>query len=198
MNALLNELQEVEYTLLSKGLVTELCAERTSTTCNLWKSYMKLSSPLNIGLLHAGTKEEDPSGEERTIDDVIRRLEIEHNNYCILLREGFPVPEMYGHLLQNPVVKIYSHGYMQRAGIIVQHLDELSVHNVNHHLQWMREDIANLSPDKQEKSRSDYALIKNLCAMLCPCDLQLLLTKEGNLYVIDVETIGPGKIIPDL
>lgn len=189
MNSLVDQVLSDFEAVRLEGLSSNVLESSGRPRTSLWKSYRRFRGR-KYGLLYIEPREEDDAAghDEITTEDIVCWLEQEQKNYSILQGMGANVPFMYDFLFEK-VVRIGNSG---AAGIIVEHLDEIGVYKLSpsiSQIQRLRDKILTLNEDQRTTAQKDYETIANALIFQSPRDPQVLLTKSGRIYLIDVEIL---------
>jgi hypothetical protein len=173
-------------------IVPESCKIGTS-----FKSYCRLVINPNLGILFSDEITDDSCEHRRSLDQIIRRLSDE-DRYLKELRDlGARVPQVYSHR-DGVVVKFTDRRTatpQNAAGMVIQHIEGEGPFKLMYELPRLAK-VAR-AYKVEEPIQKEYERIREIARSRCPRDLQVFMTRECTLVVLDVEQLGMGQRLPD-
>lgn len=193
------DLESIRNLIVNNDLTTDLIVPNNLRTGTAFKRYCQLAKIPDVGLLYVREKPDDPEERPHPVDFIRQKLAQEISAAARFRAAGAPVPAHY------PVGGDAIFEFTDRLtgvesnslGMFVQHVDYIGLYK-NYESRNLSVAVKALPAAMQSKSLNDYALIQLAASSICPRDLQILLSRSGNLFVIDIEQLGPGRSIANI
>ncbi len=161
----------------------------TSGSETKWKVYYRLRSDPNCGVLLRHATQDIPLGQQ------IALLDAELRNYGILRDSGFDVPKT-----ATSIFTVVDHlaGGAQAAALVVEHVDGVGPYKAFTAARSIGKVIRDRAMGTDATYRDAWQRLATATSRIAPMDMQVLITDDGRIVTIDVEAIGPGRILPPL